>query len=362
MKTTKPTDVWFFVGHSIGVTLLAIHTLEAAYFGLPKNERGRCYVVINGDKTQLYLDLIDQYPHITLVTLSRSSIGKLVRVLVAGIGRRQIVLHPLSFGSVHPLHAVLTRIITCSHWHSRSVVLGTRTFYNRLWFTDVLPPKLDQSIFTSMVEAVAQCGITITACRPQLLHAVAPVNEALAAVPLPYIVVHPFAANPIRSLPPERWQELFDFITTTYPRYQLVISGGPSDRVEALAFFRPSYKNVFFTEDIISTFLPKIGLIDNAALYVGVDTGPTHLAAHLGVPTIVIGNNSNPCWLPTYNREVVVLMHTEHCSCTSDKCGNCREIVDGKVYYRCMIEITQEEIKDNITNKLPSHEQSHQTN
>ncbi len=352
MKKAKQTDVWFFVGHSIGVTLLAIHTLEAAYFGLPVNERGRCFLVINGDKTQLYLDLIDQYPHITLVTLSRRSMPDLIRILARSIGRRQVVLHPLSFGSVHPLHALLTLAITCLHPRSRSVVLDERSWYNWFWFTDVLPQKLDQSIFTSMEEAVIHCEIKVTARHPQLLHAVTPVHSALAKVGKPYIVVHPFAANPIRSLPKERWEDIFDFITSTYPDHQLVISGGPSDRAVALAFIRPSYKNVFYTEDIITTFLPKIGLIDNTALYVGVDTGPTHLAAHLGVPTIVIGNNSNPCWLPTYNPEVTILMHTEHCTCTNDKGGNCRETVDGKVYYRCMIEITQEEIKQHIAARL----------
>ena len=352
MKKTKQTDSWFFVGHSIGVTLLAIHTLEAAYFGLPVGERGRCFLVINGDKTQLYYDLLDQYPHITLVTLSRQSIGSLLGLLKDGLGRRQIVLHPLSFGSVHFVHAFLTRVITTLHPRSRSVVLDTRSWYNWFWFTDILPQKLDQSIFTSMEEAVAHCGISVTTRRPQLLHAIAPIHPALAVAGKPYIVVHPFAANPIRSLPPPRWQELFDFITSTYPEYQLVISGGPSDRTEALAFIRSKYKQVFFTEDIIATFLPKIGLIDNVALYIGVDTGPTHLAAHLGVPTIVIGNNSNPCWLPTYNRDVVVLMHLEHCTCTSDKGGNCRETIDGKVYYRCMVEITQAEINQHIMEAL----------
>ena len=316
------------------------------------NERGRCFLVINGDKTQLYLDLLDQYPHLTLVTLSRASMPDLIRLLARCIGRRQIVLHPLSFGSIHPLHALLTRVITFSHWRSRSAVLGESSWYNWLWFTDILPQKLDQSIFTSMEEAVEQCGINVTARQPQLLHAVTPVHLALAKVGKPYIIVHPFAANPIRSLPKERWQNLFDFITGTYPEHQLVISGGPSDRAEALAFIRPDYKNVFYTEDIITTFLPKIGLIDNATLYVGVDTGPTHLAAHLGVPTILIGNNSNPCWLPTYNTDVTILMHLEHCTCTSDKGGNCRETIEGKIYYRCMIEITQEEIKQHVTAAL----------
>jgi len=271
-------------------------------------------------------------------------------------GRRQIVLHPLSFGQVHHLHALLTKIITLAHPRSQSVVYGTRSWYNWFWFTDILPAKLEQSIFTSMEEAVTHCDVLVKVRQPGLLHAVVPIHPALYTAHQPYIVVHPFASNPVRSLPPERWQELFDFITTTYPQYQLVISGGPADKVAAHALIRTSYRQAFYTEDIISTFLPKIGLIAQASLYIGVDTGPTHMAAHLLVPTIVIGNNSNPCWLPTYNKDVTILMHTEHCTCTSDKGGDCRAVIDGKSYYRCMIEITPEEIKNTIQTFLTRYE------
>lgn len=47
-------------------------------------------------------------------------------------------------------------------------------------------------------------------------------------------------------------------------------------------------------------------LAARAALYVGADTGPTHLAAELGVPTIAIHVRPNPLWRPRGLRARVV--------------------------------------------------------
>ena len=352
MAKSKQTDIWFFVGHSIGVTLLGIHTLEVGYFSLPKSERGKLFLVINGDKTQLYQDLLNQYPHITLVTISRRSAGTLLKIILKRIGRKQIVLHPLSFGSVHRVHAFLTRIITSTSVGSRSVVYGERSFYNRFWFTNVLPAKLDQSIFTSMEQAVRECGIAVHSRTPHLLYAVMPPAPILISTKQPYIVIHPFAANAVRSLPPDRWLALLNFLYIHYPQYHIVISGSPSDRIEAEAMITNSKGTKYFSEDLFSSFLPKIGMIAEAALYIGVDTGPSHIAAHVGVPMILIGNNSNPCWLPTYNNDVTTLMNLKHCTCTLSKGGDCKETYNGKVYYRCMLQIKQTDIEQAINKKL----------
>jgi Glycosyltransferase family 9 (heptosyltransferase) len=350
MKNPTPTDIWFFVGHSIGVTLLGIHALEAAYFGLPARERGKLYMVINGDKRGLYDDMIAQYPHITLVTISRRSAFTLLKTWIATFGRRQIVLHPLSFGKVNRIHALLTWLITLPQRHSRSVVFGERTIANRFFFTTILPRNLEQSIFISARDAITTTGITPVSFTPQLLFEV--------AEPLPifsgrqYIVVHPFASSVSRSLTTARWQELFDWLTVSYSHHSIVISGGPADRTAATALIRSTYTNVYFSQDIISSFVASFSLTSRAALYVGVDTGPTHIAAHVGVPTIVIGNNSNPCWLPYYNPKVTVLMNLSVCTCQGDKTGGCYEYEDGVKYYRCLYTIPQEEIKASIKQKI----------
>ncbi len=350
MKPATPTDIWFFVGHSIGVTLLGIHTLEAAYFGLPKTERGRLHMVINGDKRGIYADMIAQYPHITLVTISRRSLPALLRIWWGTIGRRQIVLHPLSFGKVNRIHAIVTRLITLPSRRSQSVIFGEETFSNRFFFSTVLPRNLTQSIFLSQADAIATTGIVPNRVQPHLLFGLT--KPLLMFDGRPYIVVHPFASSVSRSLPTERWEELLQWLTTTYPQYSIVISGGPADRIAALSLIKPMFTNVFFSEDIVNSFLAKMELIGRAALYVGVDTGPTHIAAHVGVSTVVIGNNSNPCWLPYYNPQVKILMNLSVCTCQGDKTGDCFEYRDGVKYYRCLFSIPQTEIQAAIKKTL----------
>lgn len=354
MKKPPVTDIWFFVGHSIGVTLLGIHALETAYFGLPKEERGRLFMVINGDKRGLYENMIAQYPHITLVTLSRRSAFTLGTTLVGTLGRRQVVLHPLSFGKVNIIHALISWLIVLPHWRSRSIVFGEKTIRNRFFFTTILPRNLEQSIFISALDAVQTTGIKAEVRTPQLLFELTkPIAQFLER---PYIVVHPFASSRSRSLPTKRWEDIFNWLTITYPNHGIVISGGPVDKIAAEALMKPSYTNVYFSEDIVSSFLAKVELIARAQLYVGVDTGPTHIAAHVGVPTIVIGNNSNPCWLPYYNSAVTVLMNLSVCTCQGDKTGGCFEYEDKVAYYRCMYCIDQNEIKDAITKKLTTYD------
>ena len=263
--TTQPskTDVWFFVGHSIGVTLLGIHALEAAYFGLPKTERGRLFLVVNGDNRRLYDDMLLQYPHITLVTVSRKSLGALLSLLRSGVGHRQIVLHPLSFGSVNRIHAWMTRIITLLHPKSRSVIFGENNWRNRFFFNTILPRNLEQSIFTSQEDAIKTIGINPFRHTPQLLF-----EHGEPIVQLhqqPFIVVHPFAASVSRSLPQARWQELIDWLLTEYPRYSVVISGGPADRESAEALIRDSYSQVYFNQDICNTFVASFSLAAKAA-------------------------------------------------------------------------------------------------
>ncbi|MES2749645.1 MAG: glycosyltransferase family 9 protein [Patescibacteria group bacterium] len=349
-KKTLPTDVWFFVGHSIGVTLLGIHTLEAAYFGLPADQRGRLFIVVNGDNRRLYDDLLTQYPHITLVTVSKKSLGTIASIVWNGFGRRQIVLHPLSFGSVNLIHAWMTRIITLLNPQSRSIIFGEHTWRNGFFFTTILKRNLEQSIFTSQEEAIQSTGITPRAHTPQLLFAH---GEPIVQLhQQSYILVHPFAASISRSLPPARWQELINWLRSTYPHYSVVISGGPADRAAALALIPKNHTEVYFSQDICRSFLDSFSLSARAALFVGVDTGPTHIAAHVGALTIVVGNNSNPCWLPYYNPTVTVLMNLSVCTCQGDKTGNCFEYEDGVKYYRCMYRIPQEEIKEAISKKL----------
>jgi hypothetical protein len=349
LQNDDSADIWFFVGHSIGVTLLGIHTIETARRALGARA-GRGYIVVNGDGAQPYADMLRAYPHITLVHLSVRGLPQLLGCLWRSLWRTQIAFHPLIFGRIHTVHRMLSWLLVAGRGGSTFVEFSDVTQVSvRAFGRHVCVPKrLDQGIFTSLEDAVAATGLRVERQQPALQF------ESAASTGGPagsYIVVHPFAANDMRSLPMDRWRTLISCLREKYPHLDIIITGSTKDKDRAHSLCVDTQTH--FGGDVVGAgFLNMMALIANARLYLGVDTGPTHVAAHLHAPTIVIGNRSNPCWLPTYNPTVKILTETAHCTCDSAKGGDCIVILNGQRYYRCMIEVTDEAIKQAVSDYL----------
>jgi ADP-heptose:LPS heptosyltransferase len=158
-----------------------------------------------------------------------------------------------------------------------------------------------------------------------------------------YIVVEPFAGNPVRSLPVSRWIGLLKELQSFYAG-PVVFLGNPSSFDQMNTLIRDAGISNARNMCVDPPARDVADLIDHSKLFIGVDTGLTHLAGVLGKRSVIIGNNSNPTWRPTYNPNATILTHDEHCTCRGDKGGNCFVEVEGKKYYRCMIEIPDTEI------------------
>ncbi|MBV9613293.1 MAG: glycosyltransferase family 9 protein [Acidobacteriaceae bacterium] len=103
----------------------------------------------------------------------------------------------------------------------------------------------------------------------------------------PYAVLHPFASTPEKQWPPERFCELARYLTLCdiIP----VFLCGPADDASPFAGHR-----VFQ-----STLAEVKALISGAAVFIGNDSGPAHIAAAFRIPSIVIFSTSNPAiWAP----------------------------------------------------------------
>lgn len=93
------------------------------------------------------------------------------------------------------------------------------------------------------------------------------------------VVLAPGASDPRRSWPLDRWLGLRDCLAH---RFEVVLVGGP---LEPWADYRPD--------------LPElIGLAAAAGAWIGPDSGPTHLAARLGAPTLAVWGPTDPAWAP----------------------------------------------------------------
>lgn len=104
-----------------------------------------------------------------------------------------------------------------------------------------------------------------------------------------FVVLHPFASSPEKTWPAERFLAVADLLREE-AGLQPVFVGGPGDDLSRFDRHatRPS-----------ATLAETKALLRQAALFVGNDSGPAHLAAAFGVPVVVLFGPSNPIvWAP----------------------------------------------------------------
>ena len=168
-----------------------------------------------------------------------------------------------------------------------------------------------------------------------------------------YIAIHFFGSRVIRRLPPRRMIALLRELRKRYPRYTLVLTGSRDDRAAAEDLKR----EVPEVELFIDKPLLEVGyVIEHAALYVGVDTGITHLAGVLQQKSIILSHSADPMWMPLYNPNARVLLNSARCTCWTT--GDCIVVEDGVQYRRCLVDISDSLILDSIALAMYSPERA----
>ncbi len=98
----------------------------------------------------------------------------------------------------------------------------------------------------------------------------------------PIIVIHVSAGNPFRRWPLDEFVALATRLAAGGPRRRIVITSGPSERGAAQ----------FVIDRAAALSIGELSLdelralLDRAALYIGGDSGPLHIAATTGVPIV----------------------------------------------------------------------------
>jgi heptosyltransferase III len=101
-----------------------------------------------------------------------------------------------------------------------------------------------------------------------------------------YAVIHPFASAVDKTWPASRFVEVAKRLSGLEP----IFLAGPGDDIAPFAGFR-----VLKNEPLARVK----SLISGAALFIGNDSGPAHIAAAFGVPVVVIFGSSDPVtWAP----------------------------------------------------------------
>ncbi len=108
-----------------------------------------------------------------------------------------------------------------------------------------------------------------------------------------FIVVHLFAGNSARGLSPDKKRELLVALAKKLPDTRLVISGGASDRKEALLVVGNIPATVIAGE---ATLQEMMNLIAQSRGVVSVDTGIAHITAQLHTHLIVLRTCVGRAW------------------------------------------------------------------
>jgi lipopolysaccharide heptosyltransferase II len=105
------------------------------------------------------------------------------------------------------------------------------------------------------------------------------------------IAVHVSAGNPFRRWPPEAFASLIAMLLRRRPKRRVVVVAGPSDRDaaarvmgESLERLEMADRNRVMSADF--TLDQLRALMDRAALYIGGDSGPMHIASATTVPIV----------------------------------------------------------------------------
>jgi ADP-heptose:LPS heptosyltransferase len=167
----------------------------------------------------------------------------------------------------------------------------------------------------------------------------------------PYIVFAPFASTPSKTLPQDRWVELLRFLQNTYPQTEIVIIGAPGDEVQAHNLVQISGHTAVKIMCGVP-FAQVAAIIAHGRIFIGVDSGLTHVASVGQVPVIAIENLKTVMWLPRYNPNAVILVEPKDCLCQGDKTGECYREIDGIRYPRCLVDIPQDRIESVVRNMI----------
>ncbi|MGH8630237.1 MAG: glycosyltransferase family 9 protein, partial [Candidatus Acidiferrales bacterium] len=133
----------------------------------------------------------------------------------------------------------------------------------------------------------------------------------------PYAVVHPISRIPTQDWPAERYAALGRVLEEA--GLTPVFHCGPGEEAKLDAIERAASGPV---RQMRGLSIPElVALIEGAALFVGVDSGPAHIAAALGRPAVVLfGSMDSNIWRPWKAPHEIVQNYYACNPCKGDRC------------------------------------------
>lgn len=165
----------------------------------------------------------------------------------------------------------------------------------------------------------------------------------------PLIVIHVSAGNPFRRWPIDSFASLVNALIARDPQRRVIVTSGPSDAqaAEQVIGRARSLVGDANRDQIIScgefSLAELRALVDRAALYIGGDSGPMHVAATSAVPIVglygpTLPVRSAPWRAPGHIAEAVEILDLP--------CRPCDQRVCAPGDFRCLTWVTPEHVTE----------------
>jgi len=168
----------------------------------------------------------------------------------------------------------------------------------------------------------------------------------------PYAVLHPGAAYFTKRWAVQHFVDLGRWLEARHGIYPVFVLG-PGDREIGAALRHAAGTQTAILDSLSLSEL--IALIAGAALFAGNDSGPAHLAAAAGRPTVVIfGSSDSVTWRPWQTPHRIVQNDFPCNPCRGNRCYAFAEP-------RCILSVTLDQVKDACQALLDERKQWHKS-
>ncbi len=175
-------------------------------------------------------------------------------------------------------------------------------------------------------------------------YAVAPAEKTHAAQRLAMDIPHPtkllvglviesFPTKPYRDWHVSHFIELAQQILASYPDAHFLLLGGkiPSEKIASLQHALGQHMTVYAGR---LSLRETAAIMQHLSLYIGVDTGPTHIAGALGIPMVALYHCMHParCYGPLEHDQCMTLDHPNTDDLQCNEQSSMSEITTARVW------------------------------
>lgn len=345
-------NIIYFNSGAIGDFLMTLFFMENVKENFSSEHKINYFVVVAKNKHVLR-SLCKEYSHINIIELNRKNVFLIISFVLRFILKRNYVITQPTGGKI-PLSIKITAKLISLNQGSLLIGFDDGSKINKYIYKKMLQFNPNIPFFESLKFLARKMGFEAVKEIPDFKYKkMDGIFRKYNLIPQRYIVLHPFANYSFKNLPTERWVDIAEYLVLNYQDLKLVITGSNSERKigeEIISKITPK-DNVLNLSGFLS-MQELANVIDGAKLYIGVDSGITHLAGVLQKKSLVIGSYLYPSYLQYYNKNAIILYNISQCHCAPCHKNPCLEECK-KSYLKCMIDISQDLIKSELKNMLP---------